>query len=125
MGIKQDGFDFNTIGSGLVHYDDDTLNTAVFIATANWNGYFLVDGCTVLPTVQLGVAYLPNTEFGTNFSFGGCRFTAQDELGSYIANATVGIGFRKDNVFLELFASQQNGNDLSSRTFNARIDYAF
>ena len=125
LGIKQDGFDFNTIGSGLVHYDDDTLHTAVFRATANWNGYFSVDGYTVLPAVQLGVAYFTNTEFDTNFSFGGYRFTAQDELGSYIANATVGIGFRKDNVSLELFASQQNGDDLSSRTFNARIGYAF
>lgn len=125
MSIKQDGFDLNTTGSGTVHYDSDTLSTAVLRAATNWKGTFDIDGYTVLPSVQLGAVYLTDTKFDTSFDFAGYRFKASDELDNFIANATVGIGFSKDNVSLEIFASQQKGSHLSSRTFNARIGYMF
>ena len=120
-----DGFTIDTLGSGNIHYASDSLDTTVFNTAFNWKGNFDVDGYKILPFVSFDVTYLTAPEFKTSFNYVSNRFVANDEIDDCFADATVGIGFSKDNLSLEVFASQRWGSDLSSRVFNAKFGYKF
>lgn len=121
--VKQDAFELTTLGTGRVDYDAGEVETPVLSVDAGWRMTTEVAGYTVEPHVRVGVTYLTDADYSTDFAYLAHRYQLTDEVDDLYGTLAAGLAFGRGNWTLGLSGVGRVSGDTTAYGLNARATW--